>query len=91
MDDLTAIRRAAQDGLPILSTQVLALIDRVEEAEKDAASFQRLATHIEARRLVDKIDLEMLMDAAIAWRDAPLEGAGKAAITLLETIKELES
>lgn len=88
MSDVGAIRRAAQDGLPVMSGQVLALCERVERAERAAASFQRLATYAEARRLADKIGLEMLMDAAIAWRDAPNE---TTATTLLETIKELES
>lgn len=58
--DLDAIRRSAARGDPQLSATVLALCDQL-------MSMQRLAEHATARRVVDRIDLDELRDAARAY------------------------
>lgn len=86
--DIDAIRRMDGHVPPWI---VRMLCDRVEKAERDAASFQRLATHTEARRLVDKIGYEMLRDAAFAWADAidRCNGIVTAEEALRDVVREL--
>lgn len=77
MVDLPSLRRAAQDGLPILPAQVLALCDEVGRARRWAAAWKAVAKY------------ERLTSAA-GWAGA-VAGVETANMMLRQKVEALES
>lgn len=84
--DLDNIRRMLDDGVPVPPWLMRGLVEQVE-------SFQQIATHAEARRLVDKISYDSLYDAVLTWDDAieRCDGIVAAEEALREVVKELRT